>query len=79
MSIGNESEKVEAKALSQDAVSSSFNVFCLKSYTNDSPKYSHWSEGLEMFIEKDGVNIKFNSEEIQKIVKSLPRTIGGSY
>ena len=79
MSTENSFEKNEDKALSQDAVNGSFNVFCLKSYTKNSPKYSHWSEGLEMFIEKDGVNIKLNSEEIQKIVKSLPRTIGGSY
>jgi len=79
MSIENSSGNQESKALSQDAVSGSFNVFCLTSYTKNTPKYSHWSDGLEMFIEKGGINIKLNSEEIQKIVKSLPRTIGGSY
>ena len=42
-------------------------------------KYSHWSEGLNMIIEKDGVSIKLNSEEVQQIVKSLPRTVGGKY
>ena len=42
-------------------------------------KYCHWSEGLNMIIEKNGVTIKLNSEEIQQIVKSLPRTIGGRY
>ena len=42
-------------------------------------KYCHWSEGLNMIIEKNGVTIKLNSEEIHQIVKSLPRTIGGSY
>lgn len=42
-------------------------------------KYCHWSEGLNMIIEKNGVTIKLNSEEIQQIVKSLPRTVGGRY
>ena len=42
-------------------------------------KYCHWSEGLNMIIEKNGVTITLNSEEIQQIVKSLPRTVGGSY
>ena len=42
-------------------------------------KYCHWSEGLNMIIEKNGVTIKLNSEEIQQIVKSLPRTLGGCY
>jgi hypothetical protein len=43
------------------------------------PKYCHWSEGLKMVISKKGVTIKLNSDEIQELVKSLPRTIGGSY
>lgn len=42
-------------------------------------KYCHWSEGLSMIIEKNGVSIKLNSEEIQQVVKSLPRTVGGRY
>lgn len=42
-------------------------------------KYCHWSEGLNMIIEKNGVTINLNSEEIQQVVKSLPRTVGGSY
>lgn len=41
--------------------------------------YEHWSEGLNMIIEKDGITMKLNSDEIQQIVKSLPRTIGGCY
>ena len=41
--------------------------------------FCHWSEGLNMMIIKDGVTIKLNSEEIQQMVKSLPRTFGGSY
>ena len=57
---------------------SSFDVVTYSLLNND-VKYYHWSEGLNMIIEKDDVTIKLNSEEIQKIVKSLPRTIGGKY
>lgn len=41
--------------------------------------YSHWSEGLKMVIEKNGVVIKLEGEEIKKVIGSLPRTFGGSY
>lgn len=56
----------------------SFNVATYSLLDND-VKYSHWSEGLNMIIEKNGVTIKLNGEEIQQIIKSLPRTIGGCY
>jgi hypothetical protein len=42
-------------------------------------RYTHWSEGLTMYITKDGVNMKLNSEEIEQLVKCLPKTMGGSY
>jgi hypothetical protein len=32
-----------------------------------------------MCISKDGIDIILNSEEIEQLVKALPRTIGGSY
>lgn len=57
---------------------SSFNVATYSLLDKD-VKYCHWSEGLNMIIEKNGVSLKLNSEEIQQIVKSLPRTIGGRY
>ena len=41
--------------------------------------YCHWSEGLKMVIEKDGIVMKLEGEEIEKIVRSLPRTFGGTY
>jgi hypothetical protein len=41
--------------------------------------YTHWSEGLKMYISKDGVNMILNSEEIEQLVKCLPKTMGGSY
>lgn len=56
----------------------SFNV-ATYSLLDKGVKYCHWSEGLNMIIEKNGVTVKLNSEEIQQIVKSLPRTIGGRY
>lgn len=56
----------------------SFNVATYSMLDKD-VKYCHWSEGLNMIIEKNGITIKLNSEEIQQIVKSLPRTIGGRY
>ena len=56
----------------------SFNVATYSILEKD-VKYCHWSEGLNMIIEKNGVTIKLNSEEIQQIVKSLPRTVGGTY
>ena len=56
----------------------SFNVATYSLLDRD-VKYCHWSEGLNMIIEKNGVTIKLNSEEIQQLVKSLPKTIGGRY
>ena len=56
----------------------SFNVATYSLLDKDA-KYCHWSKGLNMIIEKNGVTIKLNSEEIQQIVKSLPRTVGGRY
>jgi len=41
--------------------------------------WSHWSKGLNIIIEKDGVTLTLNSEEIQQLVKTLPRTFGGKY
>ena len=42
-------------------------------------EYCHWSEGLNMIITKDGVTLTLNGEEIQQLVKCLPRTIGRTY
>jgi hypothetical protein len=41
--------------------------------------YTHWSDGLKMIIIKNGVTMRLNSEEIEQLVKALPRTVGGSY
>jgi len=41
--------------------------------------YSSWGHELKMIIEKNGVSLCLNEDEIRQLVKSLPRTIGGSY
>lgn len=58
---------------------SKFSVCTLTKMTDTKSKYTHWSDGLEMYIQKDGKSIKLDSEEIEELVKTLPRTIGGSY
>ena len=56
----------------------SFNVTTYQT-VNKNVIYYHWSKELSMIIEKNGVTIKLNSEEIEQVVKSLPRTVGGRY
>ena len=60
-------------------VSSSFKVGTYSLYKKDDSSYCHWSDGLKMVIEKDGIVIKLEGEEIKKLVGSLPRTVGGVY
>lgn len=60
-------------------VSSSFKVGTYSLYKQGYSSYCHWSEGLKMVIEKDGVVMRLEGEEINKLVKSLPRTVGGVY
>ena len=55
-----------------------FKVYTVE-ITGESGKYVHWSEGLSMYIEKDGIRLKLNSEEIEQLVKALPKTVGGKY
>ena len=69
----------EKSALNKPAVSSSFSVHTYSLISENSPMYVHWSEGLKMIITKDGVTMRLNSEEIEQLVKALPRTVGGSY
>ena len=60
-------------------VRQSFSVYSYTIITEDMPTYCHWSEGLNMIIEKNGVSIKLNGDELKQLAASLPRTIGGSY
>lgn len=41
--------------------------------------YCDWAHGLTMIIEKDGVKLTLNGSDLKKLVKKLPRTIGGRY
>jgi hypothetical protein len=54
-----------------------FQVYALT--TVSAPGYTHWSEGLTMYIVKDGVTMKLNSDEVNTLVKALPSTVGGTY
>lgn len=78
MSTNDELKKETANGTKPVLGEVSFNVATYSLLDKD-VKYCHWSEGLNMIIEKNGVTIKLNSEEIQQIVKSLPRTFGGRY
>jgi len=56
--------------------------FSVVSYTTrpeGASVYCHWAEGLSMILSKGRKTMELNGEEIQQIVRSLPRTIGGSY
>lgn len=46
---------------------------------DDADKWVHWSKGLKMIIDKNGVTIKLEEDEIKQLVKCLPRTFGCSY
>jgi hypothetical protein len=56
-----------------------FQVYALEVVDKDTRGYVHWAEGLTLYIVKDGVTMKLNSEEIKLVVKALPETVGGRY
>lgn len=56
-----------------------FRVYALEVVDKDTTGYVHWAEGLTVYIVKDGVTMKLNSEEIKQVVKALPETVGGRY
>jgi hypothetical protein len=56
-----------------------FQVYALEVVDADTKSYRHWAEGLTLYIIKDGVTMKLNSEEIKQVVKALPETVGGRY
>ena len=78
----NETEMIQEPtnpALNIASGSKRFSVHTYSIINEDTPMYTHWSEGLKMIIVKDGVTLKLNSEEIEQLVKALPRTVGGTY
>lgn len=56
-----------------------FSVFCTSKIDKDADRYSKWSDGIKMFITKNGVTIVLDENEVIEVAASLPRTIGGSY
>ena len=56
-----------------------FQVYALEVVDKDTTGYVHWAEGLTVYIVKNGVTMKLNSEEIKQVVKALPETVGGRY
>jgi hypothetical protein len=56
-----------------------FQVYALEVVDKDTTGYVHWVEGLTLYIVKDGVTMKLNSEEIQQVAKALPSTVGGKW
>jgi hypothetical protein len=56
-----------------------FQVYALEVVDKDTTGYVHWAEGLTLYIVKNGVTMKLNSEEIQQIAKALPETVGGKW
>ena len=56
-----------------------FQVYALEVVDKDTTGYVHWSEGLTLYIVKNGVTMKLNSEESQQVAKALPETVGGKW
>jgi hypothetical protein len=56
-----------------------FQVYALEYVDADLTGYRHWADGLTLYIVKDGVTIKLDSEEIKQVVKALPETVGGKF
>jgi len=56
-----------------------FQVYALEVVDTNTTGYVHWAEGLTLYIVKNGVTMKLNSEEIQQVAKALPETVGGKW
>jgi len=57
-----------------------FLVYTFDEITEENaPTYTHWTDGLTMVVEKNGVKIELVGDEIEKLVKTLPRTFGEQY
>jgi len=67
------------KKLTLRSFGSGFKVETYALINPDGFEYIHWSRGLKMFLKKDGVVMNLEGEEIVKIVRSLPKTVGGIY
>lgn len=71
-----ENDKIPSRQID---LPSTFKVHSLETVAKDAPAYSHWSEGLTLYIEKNGIQLKLDAGEVRQLVKALPQTIGGTY
>ena len=59
---------------------SDFQVYSLQTVDEGKEnKYVHWADGLTMYIVKDNVTMILDENEIQQLIKALPKTVGGTY
>lgn len=42
-------------------------------------RFEHWAEGLTVYIRKGDKEIAINGDEMKRVIKSLPKTFGGTY
>jgi hypothetical protein len=66
----NTKELKDKKQCDIHVVSSSFKVGTYTLIKQGASSWCHWSEGLKMVIEKDGIVMKLEGEEIEKIVRN---------
>ena len=66
--------------MTNDTQQTNFQVYSLQTIEEGKEnKYVHWADGLTMYIIKDNVTMKLDENEIQQLIKALPKTIGGTY
>ena len=56
-----------------------FKVYTIQDIKEDDPEWQHWAKGLRMYIEKEGVVLILDGDELKQLIKALPRTFGGKY
>ena len=54
-------------------------VLCVENIMDNKQLYCHWSKDLTIYLKKGNVSMSLTGEEVQQIIKCLPRTIGGTY
>ena len=69
----------DTQASRKNAKDNQFSVWTYETITEKSKGYVNWSEDLKMTIIKNGVSISLKSKEVEQVVRSLPRTLGGTY
>jgi len=61
-----------------DLVTNKFTVFTTANI-DTKETYVKWNKGLRMTIIKNDVTIVLNEDEIQELMASIPKSIGGKY